>query len=178
MSPFIEKANLDEELFSALNPKFVEVGAPIEEMWGLVMPNVLRGFGGSVEKMKWLQELLHRFPKDLKQIDRSWALDALDKAMIFQQVKLFRMEPALPYQRCYGGVPSVGGPSASGMMSGSNASGQLCESLPSPWEVSASPPLLPSAEVHIQPPLISSVAPNLDLAPTTGNEELPLPDRF
>jgi hypothetical protein len=126
MSWLIEKATLDKELFSALKRKFVEVGALMEEMWGLVMPktsDTSHGLGGSPEKMTGLKELLDRFSEDLKPIDRLWALDALDKAQISQQYHMVH-KPALPYRPSHGA------------MSGSPAAGRSL--LPSPWAVSAS----------------------------------------
>lgn len=138
-------------------------------MWELV----LHGSGGNTEIMEDLIILLHRFPDDF---NRSWALDALDKALFFQRRDFFgarpKLGPPLSYRPC-GGMPSVGGPSA-GEMSGSNISGDPTALRRLPWAASASPPLPPSAEAHIQPS-ISSVTPNLDPAPTTGNEELPPP---
>lgn len=167
MAPFKEKAVLDDrKLFSALNPKFVEVESPIQEMWESIASRSsyrlwLRG--GSPEIMEGQKELLHRFSENLQQIDFSWALDALDKAMILHQNKQNR--------GCYGGMPSAGWMSGPNMFGGPTA-GQVPEPLPLPWAASASPPLVPSAEVHTQPPSVSSVAPNLDPAPPTGNEEL------
>jgi hypothetical protein len=90
MYPFIEKATLGKELFITLKPKFVEVGAPLEKMWELVMPKspyISHAFGGNPETMAGLKELLNRFSEDLEQIDRLWAHDALDEALIFQQNK-------------------------------------------------------------------------------------------
>ncbi|KAN0129055.1 hypothetical protein V8E53_013205 [Lactarius tabidus] len=170
------KATLDEELFSALKPKFVEVGAPMEEMWEFVMPEfpfLSRGFGGNPEKMAGLKDLLDRFPEDLKQSDCSWARDTLDKAIIFQQNRQERLapKPALPYRRSYGGMasvgPSVGGPSADAF---GGPTPRLWWLL-SPWEASAS---LPSAEVDRQSlSTRSSTSPSLYQTPT--NEEQPLP---
>lgn len=161
MPPFIENAIPDEDSFSELQPQFVEVGAPMEEMWRLVMPHLFcgRGFGGTEEIMVGLKKILRCFPEDFKQNDRSWALDALDKGLIFQQKRRFNvvLNSALPYRR-HRGMLSVGGPSAGGIMSGSNmfggpTAGLLSESLPPrlPWAASVSPPLVPSAEVHTQP---------------------------
>lgn len=164
MPPFIEKAVPDEGTLSELQPEFVKAGAPMEEMLELVRPNELRGFGGTSKKMSKLKELLHRFPEGFREIDLLWAQDALDKALILRQEQKKRSrivpEPA-------GGVPSVGGPSASGMRSGVKISGgptagQLSESLPSPWAARASPP--PKSETS-SPSMILPVYPRL---PTTN----------
>jgi len=175
-----ENATLDEELFSALKLKFVEEGALMEEMWELLMPktsDISYGFGGNPEKTAGLKELLDRFSEDLKQIDRSWAHDALDKALIFHQNTQSRVvpKPALPYRRSYGGMPSTGGPSAGGMMYGSYmfggpTAGQWSESLPSPWAAGESPPLSP--ELYMRPlSTISSLAGNA--GSDEGHNEVP-----
>jgi hypothetical protein len=157
MSPFIGKASLDEKSLSALKPRFVEVGAPMKEVWEFVMPKssyISRGFGGNPKKMAGLKDLLDRFPEDIKQIDRTWAHDALDKALTFQRNRQLGVvpKPALPYRRSYGGMPSTGEPSEGGMMSGSNMFGGPIAGLrplPSPWAASASPPHPPS-EVELR----------------------------
>lgn len=108
MPPFIEKATLDKVLLSALRPKFFKVGASMREMLDLVFhkPRTFRRFGGPVNKMVGMKELLDCFSEDLKPIDRSWAHDALDKALIVQEKQASGeiIKPALPYRPC-GGMP-------------------------------------------------------------------------
>jgi hypothetical protein len=144
--------------------------------------SALHGLGGNPEKMAELKELQNQISEDLRPIDRLWAHDALDKAIIFQQNRQFHVVPnaPLPYRRRYGGMPSVGEPFEGGMMSESNVFGGPpvgLWSLPSPSSIRASPPFSPSTEVGQRPlSTRSSVAQSLDPAPTTGNEELPLPE--
>ena len=162
MSPFIEKVNIGDKLLGALPPKFVEVGARMEDMWELITSK-----SPYISRIGELTKLLHRSSNYFKRTDRLWAHYALDEASIFQQAKQLGVvpKPALPYRPYYGGGPSVGGPSAGEMMmSGSNmfggpTAGQLVESLPSPWETCPSPPPPPSSssvEVHVHPPSTST----------------------
>lgn len=101
MPPFIEKATLDKVLLSALRPKFFKVGASMREMLDLVFhkPRTFRRFGGPVNKMVGLKELLDCFSEELKPSDHLWAHDALDKALIFQEKQASGeiIKPALPY---------------------------------------------------------------------------------
>ena len=176
MSPFIENVKLGDELSGALQPKFVEVGAPMEDMWELITSK-----SPYISRIGELTKLLHRSSDYFKRTDRLWAHYALDEASIFQQAKQLGVvpKPALPYQPyCVGGPSeSVGGPSAREMMmSGSNmfgspTAGQLVESLPSPWETCSSPPPPPSSssvEVHIYPPSTSPPVASLHLYEDEG----------
>jgi hypothetical protein len=90
--PVVEEITLDEGVFSALKQKSVELGTPMEEMWRLVMPessDMLHGFGGKPETMTNLKELLQcQTTEALRESDRSWARDALDKALNPQQTIL------------------------------------------------------------------------------------------
>ena len=100
MTRFIEEVTLDEELFSTLKHKFVELGTPMKEMWGLVMPetrDMLHGFGGKPETMTRLKKLLRsQITGPLAKSDRSWARNALDKAMNPRQTKLHLSSSAHP----------------------------------------------------------------------------------
>lgn len=182
MYPFLGKVTLGDELLSALKPKFVEVGAPMKEMWEVATsksPYISRRSRENPEKMEELTKLLHRFSNDFRRIDRAWAHDALDKASILQRNKQVRVvpKPALPYRPCYGGGPPIGGPSASGMMMsesnmfGGSTASLLVEPLPSPWTTCPSPPppSSHSVEVVIHPPSTSTIA-SLHLLPTLGYE--------
>ena len=162
MSLFIEKVNLGDELLGALEPKFVEVGAPMEEMWELVTSK-----SPYISRIGELTKLLHRSSNYFKRIDRLWAHDALNKASIFQQDKQLGVvpKPALPYrafERPYYDRPSIGGPSTDGKIkSGSNTfGGPIALVVEAPWAMGTRPsPSTPSSsslfEGHIHPPSTS-----------------------
>lgn len=65
----------------------------MEELWRLVLPespDMLHGFGGKPETMTNLKELLRSQTIEalgVRESDRSWACDALDKALNPQQTK-------------------------------------------------------------------------------------------
>ena len=80
---------LDEELISAPKQKFEELGTPMKEMWGLVIPeDMLHGFGEKQTMTKLKKLLQSQTTEPLAKKDRSWACGALDKALNPQQMKL------------------------------------------------------------------------------------------
>jgi hypothetical protein len=91
--PVVEEITFDEDLFGALTQKFVELGTPMKEMWRLVMPQIpdlLHGFGTKPETMTNLKNLLlSQTAVALREGHRSWACDALEKALNPHETRLY-----------------------------------------------------------------------------------------
>lgn len=112
MFRFIENVILEAEVSSALEPMFVLVGAPMEKMWKVIMPETRAETSArspGEPKTARLKELLDA--EDLNRNDRLWAHSALahHKIMIDRKrlPNTIRHRPALPYLRSDGGMPLV-----------------------------------------------------------------------
>ena len=86
MTRSVGEVYLSRELISLLQERFQRRGAPMAELWGLVMhgaSDMLRGFGGKPETMTKLRERLSqpRFTKAVNQDHLSWAIHALDQVL-------------------------------------------------------------------------------------------------
>jgi hypothetical protein len=87
MTSFVENSTLpDEGSFSSLKQRFERRRAPMDELWGMVMPetsNVLSGFGGKAETITKLRKSLSqsRFKGALNEVHLSRVGDALDQTL-------------------------------------------------------------------------------------------------